>query len=279
MNEKVRITVLVENSVHSQGLAAEHGLSFHIRIGQRSLLFDTGQSDLILRNARALGIALNEINSLVLSHGHYDHTGGLDAVLTAAPQARVCLHPAALEAKYSRKPGSAARFIGMNGNTAESLRHRGFIKTTGWTRILEDVCVTGEIPRATSYEDTGGPFFLDTEGARPDPLTDDQALVIDLGQSVLLLLGCAHAGVVNTLDQVEQMTGGKPVRAVMGGFHLSSASEERLMRTIARLRSAKLTFLAPMHCTGWPAMPRLWQAFPEVIRSVGVGAVLEFDRV
>lgn len=279
MNESVRITVLVENSVQSQGLAAEHGLSVHIRIGQRCVLFDTGPTDLIQRNAQALGISLNELDAIVLSHGHYDHTGGLDVVLQAATNARLYLHPAALEAKYSKKPESEARFIGMSGNTAQALRRRGFTASTGWTRVSENVFVTGQIPRVTGYEDTGGPFFLDSEGQRPDPLTDDQALVIDLGRSVLLLLGCAHAGVVNTLDYVEQMMSGRKTGEVMGGFHLGSASEERIERTIARLRAANLTCLAPMHCTGWPATPKLWRAFPEIIRSAGVGAVPEFERV
>jgi 7,8-dihydropterin-6-yl-methyl-4-(beta-D-ribofuranosyl)aminobenzene 5'-phosphate synthase len=100
--------------------------------------------------------------------------------------------------------------------------------------------------------------------------------VINLGESVVLLLGCAHAGVVNTLNHVEKLTGGKPVRAAIGGLHLGSAGEERIQRTIARLQAARLDCLAPVHCTGWPATARLWQAFPGIFRSAGVGTVFEF---
>jgi 7,8-dihydropterin-6-yl-methyl-4-(beta-D-ribofuranosyl)aminobenzene 5'-phosphate synthase len=143
---------------------------------------------------------------------------------------------------------------------------------------MAGIFATGEIPRVTAYEDTGGAFFLDAAGTRPDPLVDDQTLVIDLGRSVVLLSGCAHAGMVNTLDHVRHLTGGKPVSAVIGGLHLGSAGEERLQQTIARLRDAQLEILAPAHCTGWPATAKLWSAFPEIFRSAGVGTVFEFKR-
>ena len=280
MSKTIRITVLVENSVHRQGLVAEHGLSFHVQSGKHSLLFDTGQTDLAVINAETLRLPLDRVKAIVLSHGHYDHTGGVPAMLEVVPEAQVYLHPAAFENKFSRNQAGSSREIGMSDCVAQAIRQRagGFIQTTGRTEIFEGVFATGEIPRATTYEDTGGAFFLDAAGTCPDPLMDDQALVIDLGRSVILLLGCAHAGVVNTLDHVQPLTGGKPVSAVIGGLHLGSASEERIQQTIARLRDAQLEMLAPAHCTGWPATPKLWQAFPEIIRSASVGTVFEFKR-
>ena len=278
MSDRIRITILAENTVHRRGLTGEHGLSFHIQINQHSLLFDTGQTGLALQNAQALGIQLHQLEAIVLSHGHYDHTGGLPAVLGAAPNARIYLHPAAWEEKHRKTPDSDAQFIGMSQEAERMVRSaaRGFVETSGLTPIFEGISVTGEIPRTNSYEDTGGPFFLDTACQRPDPLADDQALVIDLESDIILLLGCAHSGVVNTLDYVQQLTGGKPVRAVIGGMHLGSASEERVEKTISRLRAAKLHSLAPVHCTGWPATAKLWQAFPEIFRPASVGTAFEF---
>ena len=279
MSKIIRITMLVENSVHRQGLVAEHGLSFHVQSGEHSLLFDTGQTDLAVINAETLRLPLDRVEALVLSHGHYDHTGGVTAMFDVVPEARVYLHHAAFEKKFSQSSGKS-RPIGMSDCVAQAIRHRtvGFIETTARPEIMEGIFATGEIPRATTYEDTGGAFYLDAESTRPDPILDDQALVIDLGRSVIVLLGCAHSGVVNTLNHVRHLTGGKPVNAVIGGLHLGSASEERIQQTIAQLRVAQMEMLAPTHCTGWPATAKLWSAFPEICRPAGVGTVFEFKR-
>ena len=279
MNRTVRITVLVENTVHRPHLVAEHGLSIHIQIGERCVLFDTGQTDKLVANARALGVDLTQLDAIVLSHGHYDHTGGVAAVLKLAPTARVFVHPAALEPKYGKSSSDQSRFIGMSPEAIQAVRGAtgGFVGTPGWTDVGKGLFVTGEIPRITPYEDTGGPFFLDAACTRPDPLIDDQALVIDLGPNLLLLSGCAHSGVVNTLDHVARMTARKPVRAVIGGLHLGSATQDRVQQTISRLRGIDLDCLAPVHCTGWPATAQLWQTFPEIHRQVGVGTTIEFD--
>ena len=280
MSETIRITVLVENSVHRQGLVAEHGLSFHIQSGEHGLLFDTGQTGLAVVNAESLRLPLHQLEAVVLSHGHYDHTGGVPAMLDVVPTARIYLHPAAFENKFSRSHAGPARKIGMSDCVVRAIRSQagGFIETTTRTEIMPGIFATGEIPQANTYEDTGGAFFLDAAGTHPDPLVDDQALVIDLGRSVVLLLGCAHSGVVNTLAYVRHLTGGKPVSAVIGGFHLGSANEARILQTIGQLRDAQLKTLAPAHCTGWPAMAKLWQAFPDLCRPAGTGTVFEFER-
>ena len=280
MSQTIRITVLVENSVHRQGLVAEHGLSFHVQCPEHSLLFDTGQTDLAVINGETLQLPLDQVEAIVLSHGHYDHVGGVPAMLDVAPAARVYLHPAAFTKKFSQNTDGQSRSIGMSDCVAQAIRHHsgGRIDIAGRTEIVDGVFATGEIPRMTTYEDTGGAFFLDAACTRPDPITDDQALVIDLGRSVVLLLGCAHSGVVNTLDHVQHLTGGKPVSAVIGGLHLGSASEERIQQTIARLRDAHLEMLTPAHCTGCRAAATLWQAFPDICRPAGVGSVFEFKR-
>ena len=278
MSDNVRITVLVENSVYRQKLAAEHGLSLHVQIGPRGILFDTGQTDMLLLNADAMGIALSEVEAIVLSHGHCDHTGGIPALLEIAHRARVYAHPAAFGMKYSKPAGCGSRHNGMSLAASQAIRRLGnrFVETRERTEVAPGAFVTGEIPRRTEFEDTGGPFCLDADGTQPDPLLDDQAMVIDLGKSVVLLLGCAHSGAVNTIDHISKLSGGKPVSAIIGGLHLGNATEERLDKTIARLQAARLRCVAPMHCTGWPASARLWQAMPEIYNSSGVGTVFRF---
>src|ERR1035437_933785 len=147
MSETIRITVLVENSVHRQGLVAEHGLSFHVQCGDRSLLFDTGQTDLAVINAETLRLPLDRVEAIVLSHGHYDHTGGVSALLEVVPTARIYLHPAAFGNKFSRNHAGSARQIGMSDCVAQAIRRRAcrFIETTGHTEIFEGVSATGEI--------------------------------------------------------------------------------------------------------------------------------------
>ena len=276
MKETIVVTTLVENSVHARGLLAEHGLAFHIQIGRHSLLFDTGQTGLLAQNARKLLIHLERVEAIALSHGHNDHSGGLGAAREAAPQARLFLHPASLSPKFTAKPDGAVHPIGMDQGSAEAIRVAAdaVVWTTKPTEIMHGIFVTGKVPRENGFEDTGGRFFLDDACTQPDPLADDQALFFDTAAGVVVLLGCGHAGVVNTLEHVRHLTGGRPIHAVLGGMHLLTASPERMEKTIAALRRLEVQRLAPAHCTGLPALAQLWNAFPGRCSACPVGARL-----
>ena len=280
MKETTVVTTLVENSVHARGLLAEHGLAFHLQAGPRSLLFDTGQSDLLLHNALKLRISLANAEAIVLSHGHNDHTGGLTAAHEAAPQARLFLHRAAVSQKFVRNPGGTTRSIGMDEATAETVRSAA--NAVVWTRkpteVLDGIFVTGEIPRQNTFEDTGGPFFRDEAGAQPDPLLDDQALYFDTQEGLVVLLGCSHAGVVNTLEHVRHLAAGRPIHTVLGGMHMHAASPERTEKTVAAFRRLDIQRLAPAHCTGLPAIAQLWTAFPGRCVPCAVATTFSFHR-
>ena len=279
MMDAVEITLLVENRVNGMGLWAEHGLSFRIETGSRKVLFDTGQSfDVLVHNARRLDMDLGETDTIVLSHGHYDHTGGLEGLLRVCPEARVVFHPDATRERYGRSRGRAIRENGMP-RTMAHLLHNGAYSTQE-TRSPVDLgaglVATGEIPRRTDYEDTGGNFYLDPDGEQADALLDDQAVFFDTPDGLVILLGCGHAGVINTCIHVQDLTGGRPIHAIVGGFHLLNASDHRLARTVDALRELNVGLLVPLHCTGHEAVQRLWFEFPDLLQPFSVGQRLRF---
>jgi 7,8-dihydropterin-6-yl-methyl-4-(beta-D-ribofuranosyl)aminobenzene 5'-phosphate synthase len=280
MSDTLNIIVLVENSVHRGGLRAEHGLSWLLGVGSHRVLFDTGQTDLFLENASALGCPLDGLDAIVLSHGHYDHTGGLASACQESPGARVFLHPDALQPKFTASAGGSSRFVGMPDASRRALaKETGrIILESGCRELVPGLFVTGAIPRETGFEDVGGRFFLDPNLHEPDPLADDQAVFVPTREGTVVVLGCAHAGIINTLRHIQRLTGDTRIRAVLGGTHLVNASEARLDATIRALATMDIPLLVPAHCTGLPATVRLWESFRGRCAGLGVGSRFSFDR-
>jgi 7,8-dihydropterin-6-yl-methyl-4-(beta-D-ribofuranosyl)aminobenzene 5'-phosphate synthase len=276
---KTFITVLVENTARGPDVLAEHGLSYWIEYQGRHVLLDTGQGGVLLNNGYRLGISLREIEALVLSHGHYDHTGGAaDALKTNRPIS-VYVHPAAFTRKFIRNSDGTVREIGMpylSDKTVRNSRNR-LIATDQPTTVFDGLTATGPVPRLTDFEDTGGAFFLDEACTKPDPLEDDQSFFFSTAKGTVVLLGCAHSGIVNTLHYIRQLTDNQPIFTIIGGMHLIGASAERIKRTIEELQRLGVERLAPAHCTGMPATVALWNAFPGRCQSCSVGARFEFD--
>lgn len=247
----VTLTVLVDNRA-GFGCLAEHGFALWIEHGDRRILLDTGQGEVLEPNARTLGIDLGRTDALVLSHGHYDHTGGLPLVLSAAPRASLSCHPGVTEPRYSIRDGEArdirmpqASMRALNALSPDRLRWSGEP-----VRLCEGLGLSGTIPRRTDFEDAGGPFFFDPHGHRPDPVADDQSLWIRTDKGLVICTGCCHAGLINTLTHLQDVTGEERIRAVIGGLHLGAASAERLEKTARALRDMGVGLLVPCHCTG-----------------------------
>ncbi len=269
-----QITVLVENTAGARGLLGEHGLAFWIVLGDRHILMDTGQGQVLMGNARRLGVRLETADAIVLSHGHYDHTGGLGDALRMSRAVTVYAHPAGFETKYARNADGSARDVGMPRLDETMVRELAdLVWTTEPTVVEHCLHLTGPVPRTTDFEDTGGAFFTDTACTQPDPLVDDQAAFIETPAGTVVILGCAHAGVINTLRYVRQLTDNRPIHTVMGGMHLVNASPQRIDRTVAELRRLDVQRLLPCHCTGFAAMARLWNEFPERCAACPVGTV------
>lgn len=276
----MRVTVLVENSACKRGLLAEHGLAFWIKGDHFRVLFDAGQSDLVVRNAERLGIDLATADAVVLSHGHYDHTGGFAAASEKLRSKRVFAHPAAFLDKYTRDPGAATgRSIGMPAASKHMiLDHTHLIPTGVPVTVGGGLRLTGEIPRVTPFEDTDGTLFADPGCTIRDSVPDDQALFCDTPEGLVVVLGCAHAGVVNTLTHIRSLCPSRPFHALVGGLHLGQASDARLTRTVEALREFGVNRLYPQHCTGFQATLHLAQALPGRVLAAPVGTILDFTE-
>jgi len=275
MMQNIRITILIENKAYKDSLKTEHGLSFWIEHGNDKILFDTGQSDAILHNARILDINLEQIDAIILSHGHYDHAGGLFSVLKIALGANIYLHPAATGSKFSQKT-SEAKYIGMSDSAKNAIQSCNVIWTAAPATIFPGMSVTGQVPRKNDYEDTGGAFFADKNCHKPDKLLDDQSLFIESSKGLVIVLGCGHAGVVNTLDYVSNLTGAKNIYSVMGGMHLLNANSARIAKTIEAFKKYQVQKIIPLHCTGREAMERLKITFGDKCLFLGTGGQINF---
>jgi len=262
-----KITILVDNHAKKPGLVAEHGFSAIVEHNGFRLLFDTGCGEAINNNARVLGVDLGAMNALVLSHGHHDHTGGLVSFLTSNSTARIYLHPHAVVPRYGRRPGNPPHANGMPVSGAAQLMSRE--KDIVWTQspcvITEGIHVTGSILRLTPFETPGGPFFLDADCTQTDEISDDQALWLETENGIMIVTGCAHAGVVNTMNQVVKMSNSERIHAVIGGMHLEGASDERLAATVAAFQRYQVDCIMPRHCTGARAIAYLCERLPEQV--------------
>ncbi len=278
MKQDIHITILVENTASQPDFLAEHGLSFWIQYGSKRVLFDTGQSEILIHNAKISGIDLSTADAVILSHGHYDHTGGLSAVLDIAKKAVLYVHPEALSPKFSRKGGDI-RMIGMPRCAAEKIQTLAGAGRVVWTQdptqVFPNLSITGQIPRNTDFEDVGGAFYLDETCRSKDRLPDDQALFLNSNNGPIVVLGCAHSGVANTLSYVAKLNAQKRIYAVLGGMHLLNASNKRIEQTAEILRDYGVQKIGLAHCTGINATRQLLNLFPERCFTCPVGTRID----
>jgi 7,8-dihydropterin-6-yl-methyl-4-(beta-D-ribofuranosyl)aminobenzene 5'-phosphate synthase len=277
-HQSVRVLSLVENTAERAGLLGEHGLAIWLEVGEQCVLWDTGQGLTILHNAHQLNVELHRAEAIVLSHGHYDHTGGLSVVLRQATQALVYACPEVCQRRFVRDVDGTTRDIGMPEAEVQAVRRRGieFGEAGKPTEIVAGLYMTGAIPRRLNFENVGGRFVLDEAGRKADLIPDDQALFFSSPRGTVVLLGCAHAGLLNTLSYVQHLTGGEPIYCVLGGMHLRNASRVRLERSVEAIQQMNIACLRPAHCTGTRAITAFRNVFPTRCGEWSVGTEMVF---
>jgi 7,8-dihydropterin-6-yl-methyl-4-(beta-D-ribofuranosyl)aminobenzene 5'-phosphate synthase len=267
-------------------LIAEPGFSALVRFEkdgrERTVLFDTGVSpNGMVQNMRRLGVAAADVEVIVLSHGHWDHVTGMEGLVRELGRTRlpVMIHPEFWNRRRVSFPGLDPAELPSTSRSA--LEGMGFaiVEERQPSFVLDgSVLITGEVDRATEFE-TGfrGHEALRHGAWRPDPLIlDDQALVLSLGERGLVILsGCGHAGIVNTVRYARRLTGNDAVAALIGGFHLSGPMFEPVIEpTIQALSELSPSLLAPAHCTGWKAVHLLARRFPDAFVMSTVGTTI-----
>jgi len=276
--DSIRLTTLLENTGPGRGLLCEHGLSILVEAGDKSILVDTGATPYtVVHNASALGVALSNIDAIVLSHGHYDHTGGLAAVLAAThKQVVVIAHPAIWEAKGAMRAQGRVEYVGIPF-CREELERVGarFNLTSEPTWITEDIATTGEEELTTDFETIDAKLVL-KKGADvvPDPVADDQSLFLKTDRGLVVVLGCAHRGMINVIRHCMKLSGMDNVYMVVGGTHLGPASSDQVAKSIAALREIGVEYIGVSHCTGLPRAAILANEFADRFFFNNCGKVL-----
>jgi 7,8-dihydropterin-6-yl-methyl-4-(beta-D-ribofuranosyl)aminobenzene 5'-phosphate synthase len=268
------ITILVDNTVTTpvpRGLRGEWG--FAVAVGD--VLFDTGQSESVVHNARLLNVP-TRFDAIVLSHAHWDHSSGLDHFLDPTDKPTLYLHPEVWTERYAtERPGGEPLpepiYIGIPFSKAEVESGAELVEHRDPVEVAPDVFALGEIPRR-HVETTVGKIERDGELV-DDPVIDDQALAVRTDDGTALVLGCCHSGLRNTIEYAEEVTGDE-VRYVVGGTHLVAMEAEEI-HELADWLEGKLELFAGTHCTGFQAQTILADRLPEAFRPVGVGSTLE----
>jgi 7,8-dihydropterin-6-yl-methyl-4-(beta-D-ribofuranosyl)aminobenzene 5'-phosphate synthase len=260
----MKISILTENTAGGK-FSAEHGISYLIEIDDQKILFDTGHSDVYLKNARHMGIDIEkEVKTVVLSHGHWDHGDGLRFLRNK----RLIAHPSALIRRFRKKEFSP---VGLSLTKKEIESRFNLTETKPPVQVSKNLWFLGEIPRKNDFE-AQTTSFVDDLGY-DDFVPDDSALAAIVKKELVVITGCSHSGICNIVEHSKKVTGISKVKAVLGGFHLQEHNEQT-RKTIEYLKMNKIEQVFPSHCTELPALAAFYDAFQN--RKIKTGMVLEF---
>jgi 7,8-dihydropterin-6-yl-methyl-4-(beta-D-ribofuranosyl)aminobenzene 5'-phosphate synthase len=264
----------------SSSIYAEHGLSFYVVVrkgySSYSLLFDFGvDGNVLLHNLHVLGIDPKTVDALVLSHGHFDHYGGLMALVEKLGPSAIPFYAGegAFTKRFSKRDGEEITDLGRLERERLERKAVRIEETESIREIIQGAYLTGKIEMRTAYEKVPESLLVEREGRiERDDFREERALFFSVkGRGLVVLSGCAHRGIVNTVREAVELSGVEKVYAIMGGFHLINADEERIIRTIEEIKALSPTYLVPMHCTGFEALVAFSQIMSENFIANTVG--------
>ena len=277
MISSLSVTIVVNNFVSRSGMKGEHGLSLLLELEEphvkNTILLDTGQTpEILLHNLRALNFQPSDISKVVISHGHYDHTGGLLGFMESSDHAvEILASASAWGDRFNNNQDM--KQIGSGFTTTEIMERGGKLREISQPyRICDHLIVSGPIDKTESCEENKTFLRSTDEGLILDTFQDDMALIVDLGrQGLFILTGCCHSGIINTIRHSIKITGNDKIKGLIGGLHLINADIQRLMLTRDFLKTFDCDFIAPIHCSGFESTCYLRRELGDAVKFPGAG--------
>ena len=273
------IKTIIENTSVSDEFQNEHGLSLYIETKKHKILFDLGKTDLFIENAQKLNINIKDIDLVVISHGHYDHGGGLKKFLEVNSRANIYINKHGFEEHYSKRPTGLIEEIGLDKGLKNNSR---IIFVDKYLKIDEELEIFSGIKKNNFLSKSNDVLLMKEEGEFiKDNFNHEQNLIVKDNDKLVLIAGCAHRGISNIIDEFIDIKGEEP-RYVLGGFHLSSPSYKKsedpsLINEIGRYLKSKDTCYYTCHCTGLAPYNQLKDILEERLQYLSTGTCIEIE--
>lgn len=274
----IKVHILTDNRVRKRGLLAEHGLSLWIEKDAKAILFDTGQSSVFSHNAKALGISLDAADYIVISHGHYDHCGGLQYFPHKNKVRAIYAHPDAFFKKFAATDkDEPSREIGIPFKiTGQEWMKDRIVYTRNPLTLDKGILLSGEICCSSTFEEAPQDFYVEKDGRiEHDIMRDEQMLIIEDDGEVALFLGCSHPGIINSIRHAQKIMPGKSIKLLVAGMHLENVSPMCLQMTIQCMLDIGIQKIVPLHCTGFGAMCEMKRFLGERYLTLYAGDSIE----